>query len=139
MLLRTYRGEEIIKTLPIGSSHATGSLSVMVTDGTRLSQTEQRELRQSSQPHGVAQMMRALNNARKNNRLYVRLLSADAGAVVNGEYMSSLPPSVLAVLEGDRSSGNFTPLRNATLGQWELPTDFAVNGSRLLTINVDQE
>lgn len=139
MLLRTYRGEEIIKTLPIDiPGNANGSLSIMVTDGARLSQTEQRELRQASQPQGVAQMVRALNNARKNNRLYVRLLSADAGAVVNGEYMSSLPPSVLAVLEGDRNSGNFTPLRNATLGQWELQTDFAVNGSRLLTINIDQ-
>jgi SpoIVB peptidase S55 len=139
MLLRTYRGEEIIKTLPIDiPAHAKGSLSVMVTDGARLSQTEQRELRQASQPQGVTQMVRALNNARKNNRLYVRLLSSDAGAVVNGEYMSSLPPSVLAVLEGDRNSGSFTPLRNATLGEWELPTDFAVIGSRLLTINVDQ-
>jgi SpoIVB peptidase S55 len=138
MLLRTYRGEEIIKTLPIDiPGNATGSLSLMVTDGTRLSQTEQRELRQSSQPQGVAQIVRALNNAKKNNRLYVRLLSADAGAVINGEYMSSLPPSVLAVLEGDRNSGNFTPLRSAILGQWELPTDFAVNGSRLLTINID--
>jgi hypothetical protein len=52
--------------------------------------------------------------------------------------MSSLPPSVLAVLEGDRNTGNFTPLRNATLGQWELATDYAVNGSRVLTINIDQ-
>jgi hypothetical protein len=82
-------------------------------------------------------MIRALNRARKNNRLYVRLLSPDAGALINGEYLSSLPPSVLEVIEGDRNSSDFTPLRNATLGEWELPTDYAVNGSRLLTIDVD--
>jgi hypothetical protein len=56
---------------------------------------------------------------------------------VRGEQLSSLPPSVLAVLEGDRSSGEFAPLRNATVGEWELPNDYAVTGSRLLTIDID--
>jgi hypothetical protein len=44
---------------------------------------------------------------------------------------------VLAVLQGDRTSGEFNPLRSATLGEWELPTDYTVSGSRLLTIDVD--
>jgi len=138
VLLRTYRGDEVVRTVPVEiPSNASGSLSVLVSDGTRLAQFEQREIRQVIQPRGVNQMIRALNRARKNNRLYVRLLSADAGALINGEYLSSLPPSVLEVIEGDRNSSDFTPLRNATLGEWELPTDYAVNGSRLLTIDVD--
>ena len=76
--------------------------------------------------------MRALNTMRKNNRLYVRLLASDAGAVVRGEPLSSLLPSVLGVLEADRSTGDFIPLRNATLGEWNLPTEHAVVGSRVL-------
>jgi hypothetical protein len=55
---------------------------------------------------------------------------------VNGELMSSLPPSVLAVVEADRSGGNMSPLNSATLGEWELPTDFAVNGLRTLTVPI---
>lgn len=140
VLLRTYRGEEITRTLPIDiPANASGSLSILVSDGSRLSQWEQREVHQPLQPHGVPQMIRALNKARKNNRLYIRLVSTDAGAVVNGEYLSSLPSSVLAVLEADRNGGSFIPLRNATLGEWELPTDHAVSGSRLLTINVNPD
>jgi len=138
LLLRTYRGEEVVRSIPIEiPSNVSGSLSVLVADGTRLTQFEQRDVRQLQQAHGVPQMIRALNRTRKNNRLYVRLFSPDAGAVVRGERLSSLPPSVLAVLEGDRNSGDFTPLRNATLGEWDLPTDYAVTGSRLLTIDVD--
>ena len=82
-------------------------------------------------------MIRVLNNAGKNNRLYVRLLRPDAGAVVNGEMLSSLPPSVLAVLEADRNGGSFIPLRSATIGEWEVATEDAVRGSRLLTLNVE--
>jgi hypothetical protein len=138
LLLRSYRGEELTRTIPIAiPANASGTLQILVSDGSRLAQWEQREVRQPLEPHDIAQMIRALNKARKNNRLYIRLLSADAGGVVNGEYLSSLPPSVLAVFEADRNGGSFIPLRNATLGEWELQSDSAVTGSRLLTINVD--
>ena len=138
VLLRTYRGEEVVRTVPVDiPAHVSGTIAVLVSDGTRLAQFEQREVRQTVQPRGVNQMIRALNRARKNNRLYVRLLSPDAGALINGEYLSSLPPSVLEVIEGGRNSGDFTPLRNATLGEWELPTEYAVIGSRLLTLDID--
>jgi hypothetical protein len=43
---------------------------------------------------------------------------------------------VLAVMEADRSGGNFNPLRSATLGEWEVPTGFAVSGVRTLTLSV---
>ena len=45
----------------------------MVSDGQRLTQTEQREAR-LPQPRSVAQLVRALNKARRNNTLYVKLL-----------------------------------------------------------------
>jgi hypothetical protein len=44
---------------------------------------------------------------------------------------------VLAVLEGDRSGGSFTPIRSAALGEWELPMDSAISGTRVLTIDLD--
>jgi hypothetical protein len=138
VLMRTYRGEEVVRTLPIDiPANASGSLSVMVSDGARLAQWERREVRQPSEPRSVPQLMRALNMARKNNRLYVRLLASDVGAVVSGEPLSALPPSVLGVLESDRSTGDFVPLRNSTLGEWNIPTEYAVVGSRVLTINIE--
>ena len=135
VLLRTYRGEEIVQTLPIEiPANASGALSILVSDGARLGQTEQRDTRSTLK--SVDQVIKALNKGRRNNILYVRLLGSEAGAVVNGELLSSLPPSVLAVLEADRNGGNFNPLRSATLGEWELPTEQAVTGSRTLSITV---
>ncbi len=83
-------------------------------------------------------MIKSLNKGRRNNTLYIKLLGSDAGAVARGELLSSLPPSVLGVLEGDRNGGNFNPLSIATLGEWELPTDNAVSGSRTLTFTISQ-
>jgi hypothetical protein len=138
VLTRNYRGAEKISTIPIEiPANATGQLTVMVTDGKQLNQIEQRELRRSVQPTSVAQMIKLLNQSHRNNRVYVRLLTGTPGAVVNGEALTSLPPSVLAVLEGDRSGGNFTPIRSAALGEWELTMDSAISGTRVLTIDLD--
>ena len=140
MLLRTYRGEEFTRTVPVTiPASATGTLSIMVSDGVRLSQWEARELQvQPLQTRGLPQMIQVLNNARKNNRLYVRLLGRDGGAVVKGESLSSLPASVMAVLESDRNGGSFRPLQNAVLGEWDIATDLAVTGSRTLTLSIEE-
>jgi hypothetical protein len=133
--LRTFRGEEVVRTLAVAiPANASGSLSILVTDGARLAQTEQREARLPNQLRSVSQMIRTLNKGRRNNTLYVKLLGSEAGAVVNGETLSSLPPSVLAVLEADRNGGSFNPLGTATLGEWELPTEHAVSGTRTLSV-----
>ena len=138
VLTRSYRGEEQISTVPVEiPAHAPREVTVLVSDGRQLNAIEQRELRGSLQPQSIAQLVRVLNDTRRNNRIYVRLIAGRAGAVVNGEAMTALPPSVLSVLEGDRNGGSFTPIRNAPLGEWEIPTDAAVSGSRVLTVNLE--
>jgi SpoIVB peptidase S55 len=135
--LRTFRGVEEVRTLPVSiPANATGPLSILVSDGSRLEQAEQREARLPQQFRSVSQLIRGLNKARRNNTLYIKLLGPESGAVVNGETLSSLPPSVLAVLEADRNGGSFNALQTATLGEWELPTDHAVSGSRTLVVTI---
>ena len=132
VLTRSYRGEEKISTLPIEiPANAPRELTVLVTDGRQLNAMEQRELRGSLQPQSVAQMIRVLNETRRNNRIYVRLLTGRAGAVVNGEAMTALPPSVLSVLEA-RSQRRQLHARSAAprSANGRFPTDAAVTGSR---------
>jgi hypothetical protein len=138
VLTRSYRGEEKISTVAIEiPANVSGPLSILVTDGRQLNAMEQRELRRTMQPESVAQMIRVLNQTRRNNRIYVRLLTGAPGAVVNGEALTALPPSVLSVIEADRNGGSYTPIRSAAVGEWELPMDSAVTGSRLLSIDVE--
>ena len=138
VLTRSYRGEDKISTVPIEiPANVSGTVSLVVTDGRQLNAMEQRDLRRSLQPQSVAQMIRVLNETRRNNRIYIRLLNGTPGAVVKGEALTSLPPSVLSVLEGDSNGGSYTPIRSAAVGEWELPMDSAVSGSRTLTIDVE--
>lgn len=138
VLLRTFKGEEIVKTVPVTlPANATGSLQLLVADAARLGQEDRRETR-GPEAQQVSQLIRTFNRSRRSNRLYVRLSAPDSGAVVNGEPMAALPPSVLAVLESDRNSGSFGALRTAIRGEWELPVELAISGSRQLTIALEQ-
>ena len=138
VLTRSYRGEDKISTVPIEiPANVSGSVSLVVSDGRQLNAMEQRDLRRSLQPQSVAQMIRVLNETRRNNRIYIRLLNGTPGAVIKGEALTSLPPSVLSVLEGDSNGGSYTPIRSAAIGEWELAMDSAVSGSRTLTIDVE--
>ena len=140
VLLRTYRGEEITKSVPVRiPANAAGSVSIMVADAARLSQWEARELQvQPAQSRGVPQMIRLLNDIKKNNRLYVRMVTRDGGAVVRGESLAALPPSVLAVMDSDRNGGSFRPLQSALMGEWEIVSGHAVTGSRTLTLPLEE-
>lgn len=133
--LRTYRGDDVLHTVSVPiPAHVTGPLSLVVSDGTLLNQVEQREVRQPQTPRTVAQIVRTINGARRGHTIYLKLMHAASGAVVNGERLSALPPSVLAVHESDRSGGSFGPLSSATLGEWPLVTSYAVSGSRTLAM-----
>jgi hypothetical protein len=138
VVLHPYRGDDIVRTIPIEiPANATGNLSVLVMDGARLTQVEQREAR-TTQSRPTAQLLRELNRTRRGDTLYVRLVNSEPGATVNGETLPSLPPSVLAVMEGDKSGG-INALTNATIGQWELRTDRAVIGSKTVSVPLSRK
>jgi hypothetical protein len=136
--LRSMRGDEIVRQVPIEiPANLSGSLQLTVADAARTTADDRRDTR-GADLQQVSQLMRTFNRARRNNRLYVRLTSSDSGAVVNGEPMAGLPPSVLAVIEADRNSGTVSALRTMTRGEWEIALDVAVTGSRQLTLSHDQ-
>ena len=116
---------------------ARGRLQIRVADGTTLAQQERRQSGQGLQATSLNQVIDSLNETRRNNRLYVQLLRPDAGAVVHGQRLASLPPSVLGVLDADRSGGSVIPLQNAIVREWSIPLDHVVSGSRVLTIDLD--
>ncbi len=137
VVTRSYRGEERTHTIPIripaGSS---GTLSLTVSDGARLAVSERSEQRPPSTSDSVPQLIRAFNEARRNNRIYVKLTRATSGAIVAGEREPALPPSVLAVIEGAQPGVVVQPLSSAVVGEWDVPSDEAITGQRTLPVVV---
>jgi hypothetical protein len=118
-------------------ANAPGALALVVSDGSRLAFSEQREFNQPSPGDSVRQLIQAFNRARRNNRIYVKLTAPVAGAIVAGERQPALPPSVLAVVEGAQPGVTaFQPLDTAVIGEWDVPSDEAISGQRTLAVTL---
>lgn len=138
ILTRGYRGADLLETIDIDiPSNVTGSLQVQVSDAAGLNASEQAQGPTAREPRTIGQLVESLNTVRRGNRLYVRLLRSQPGAIVKGDAMPALPASVLAVLESDRSGSGLYRLARATLGEWEIDTQHAVSGSRTLNVRVE--
>jgi hypothetical protein len=138
--LRTYRGETLTENVPITlpGSLRPGSYTLLVSDAATINAVDQREMRQPFIPRDVDQLIRALNGLRRNNHVYARLLRPDDGAIVSGEFLPSLPGSVLSVLGGQDQGGAVIPIRTSSAWDFDLPTEYAVTGSRALSLHVQR-
>ncbi|MBI1748699.1 MAG: hypothetical protein HYR55_19255 [Acidobacteria bacterium] len=114
-----------------------GPLSILICDGDTLSQLDAREMPQQIVPENLNQIIRAINNLKKNDRLYVRLFRRERGAIIKGEGFPSLPPSVLSIINAKKASGGVQPLSLTSLAEYELqPTDYVISGQKQIEVEV---
>jgi len=105
-----------------------------VSDAPTLATLEKNEVRPGT-PTNVAELIDQMNSARRNNRLYVRLLTASSGAVVAGHALPALPASVRSILDADKSVAS-QPISRSIVGAWEQRLTRAVKGSREITVTL---
>jgi hypothetical protein len=121
--------------VPLQTPH--GPVELMMGDGSSITASELRR-GATGAPRDLASAVRELNKLRTNDRLYVKLLSAEAGVVIGGEEMPSLPPSMLATLNTDRTSTRaVASTANSTVREYALPPSrYVIQGQRSLTLTV---
>ena len=139
-VFRKPNGEETEEKipLPIPEDVSEGRLLVTVADGLTLTAAENQLVGRRFVPRDLDQLIRAINNLRKNDRVYVRLQRPEPAVLLNGEEFSSLPPSFRQVLTSARSaSSSLTVMGASNLYEYELPsTSFVVRGRRTVTLKV---
>ena len=135
VLLRDYRGGTETVTMPVTlPTQTTGPITLLVTDGPGLTSLEDRDVR-PGRPTNWQALLTKMNGVRKNNMIYVRLLTSSAGTVVAGETLPSLPASVRSVFDEDKTVAT-APVAKSVVGSWEQRMNRMVRGSRELTLNV---
>ena len=137
--VKDFRGAEAIRELevPIPRSAAGSRLTLLVADALSVALADQRQ-GVTGTPTRVEQIFRAIGRHRRQSRLYVRLVeSGRSAAVVGGEYLPSLPPSIRSVVSRDSSGGLTRELPASVLWEGHLNFDATVTGSRQLTLQVE--
>ena len=134
--LRTDSGKQIVERIPvqIPTDVPAGVLLLFVGDGASL---QAASASQAFVPKDLSDLVNQINEVKKSDRLYVKLYRITQGAVVGSSELPNLPPSVLATLDSERSSGGHTPTILSPVSERELPpAEYTVAGQQLIQINV---
>jgi SpoIVB peptidase S55 len=134
--VRTESGKQFVQRIPlqIPEDAALGQLLVFVGDGGAL---QEGSAAKAFVPTDLSQLVRAINTIKKSDRLYVKLFRITPGAVIGTSELPNLPPSVVATLNSDRTSGGYTPTVLSPVFEMELPpAEFVISGQQLIAIDV---
>lgn len=118
-------------------SHVSGAATIVIMDSPTLMQRESQNGLGIGSARSVDELLQALNKTPQSDHLYIELRTSTPSAVLRGNELELLPPSVLSVLNADTESGNIVNLNQTTIGKWSLATDSVVSGSRILSVSIE--
>jgi hypothetical protein len=134
--VRTDSGKQFVERIPvqIPADAPSGQLMIMVGDGATLQESSSAK---SFVPRELGQLVEAINKTKKNDRLYLKLLRPAPGVVIGSNELPNLPPSVVATLNNERTSGGYTPMMLSAVFEKELPpAEFVISGQQMLTVTI---
>ena len=133
---RTESGKVIEQKIPlkIPAGVSASWLTITVGDGNAV---QQNSAVTQFTPRSAAELIATINRLKRPDRLYAVLTRSTNGAVVGASEMPNLPPSMLATINNERTSGGVKPTMLTTIFETELPSlDYIITGSQTLTVEV---
>ena len=133
---RTSSGKIYVQRIPITIPKDTpaGSFKITVGDG---SQVMKDSASQHFVPKDLSELVSVINSLKSSDRLYAVATRSSSGVVVGASEMPNLPPSMLATLNSDRSSGGVKSVVQTTVFEKSLPpSEMIITGQQSLTIEV---
>ena len=87
-------------------------------------------------PESETTLLRALNNIRKNNCIYFKVLRSNQTVFLNGYDYSNLPASVFHFLLPSQRDFNYAYPPISTFREYALPIEYSFEGRAMITLEI---
>ncbi len=88
-------------------------------------------------PRSLEQLLRILNNQRKNNRIYFKIMAEKPGLFLKGEEMPNLPPTMKSMFSSPRAATSPpTELNQSTLSHFQRPVPYVFRGAAVIPVKI---
>jgi hypothetical protein len=144
--LRNERGKAYSETINIKAPNlkAGSEFYLLAADSDQMGQFDARNIRSNYFPTKLSFLIRAINNLRKNNRLYFKFMTPASGLFVKGHEYPNLPPSLKNVLDYDSiplrgmSPGEQGKIKYSTIKEYQLEFPSVVRGKKLFKLTIKE-
>lgn len=137
---RTFGGQSFQETIDIEAPPlpAGSEFYLIIADAASMHQLEMSLYRsQDFVPRSLAQLIRILNNLRKNNRIYFKMMASKPGLFLKGEELPNLPPSMKSMFASPRAAVSApTELTRSTLREYQLPIPYVFRGMASIPVKI---
>jgi hypothetical protein len=137
---RSFRGESVVEEVGILAPRLTAGseFQLVVGDAAAMHQVEVSQYRTTGfVPRNLNQLVRILNNLRKNSRIYFKVIASKPGLFLKGEEMPNLPPTMKSMFTSPRAAASSpTELSISTLMEYQLPLPYIFKGMAVIPIKI---
>ncbi len=140
LILRDERGNYRYEPISIPAPKLKpGSEFYLLFGGAKeLSSFEAKNIKSKYFPNKLNNLIRAINNLRKNSRLYVKMYTKKPGLFIKGFEYSNLPLSYQKIFVYRKSSPSMGSVRFSTLREYQIPVDSVVVGEKTLKFKIKE-
>ena len=137
---RNERGNQVTEetSLRAPSLKPGSEFFVLVGDKNEIIRFDAKNNKSEYFPARLSHLVRAINNLRKNNRLYFKLMTSTSGLFVSGFEYSQLPPSMKSVFEYNTESDNQSQIRFSTLMEYQMELPAVIYGKKLFKLKIKE-
>ncbi len=133
---RTNAGRVYLQRIPVTIPKDTpaGAFKIIIGDG---GQVQKESASQHFVPANLAELVAAINALKTSDRLYAVGTRTSTGAVMGSSEMPNLPPSTIATLNNDRTTGVVKPtVQSVVLEKTLPPSEMIITGQQTVSIEI---
>jgi hypothetical protein len=138
--LKNDRGNTTVEKAQIKAPNlkAGTEFHLLVADKTEMIRFDTKNIKTTYFPIKLSHLIRAINNLRKNNRIYLKMVTLTRGIFIKGHEYSNLPDSLQNVLGYNTVSGDQSQMKFSTITEYQLPVPAVVSGSKLFKLKIKE-
>lgn len=109
---------------------------LMVADREEINKFETKNIKNPYFPAALNPLIRAINNLRKNNRIYIKLMTQTQGLYVKGYEYSNLPRSLQNVFVYNATSKVQSKISYSTITEYQMEVPSVVQGNKMFKLKI---
>jgi hypothetical protein len=111
---------------------------LLVADKDELLKFDSKNVKSSYFPYKLNSLIRAINNLRKNNRIYFKIMTPAQGLFIKGYEYSNLPMSMRNVFRYNSTSTDQSEIQFSTLTEYQIEVPAVVSGQKLFKLKIKE-
>lgn len=140
MKLRNEKGESFSEKIQIQAPNLKPDsvFYLLVADAAEITEFDAKAVKTTYFPADLGALIRAINNIRRNNRLYLKLFVPAQGVFIRGFEFSCLPASVGSVLLYNSLAKDQASMTLSTVAEYQYEVPAVVSGKKVFKLRIKE-